>query len=398
MSTLFYLLKETFIISLMKRYYCLLFIVFLLGACKHRSVFHDDNITIINFAQKSHNNIEELLETDFIKLETCDNSLIGSYVAQIEAVKEKLFILTGGTHIKLLVFDVSGKFDCSIGNVGRGPGEYIVPISFSVNYNDNIISIVDIAQKKIINYNLDNYEFVTEKIMEYDSFCFEYFGNDKIVWKNANYRDKLSDWDFIVTDIEQNFFKKHIQRDFKTGYFTGPPKNIYKTNGHVYAYTQYNPIVYHFFNDDVVPVYQIKFGKHKMPPLDYLQKISAENNNFISTLTASNFISYYCVFDAVRTLSIFYSVSQNQYIGVFDKINKQLYHYSKDAFQDKLKIGEMERPVGIIDNYVVALIHPYYLLEKIEEGYVLDNRLYPLVSNSKADDNPFLFLFRFKEL
>jgi len=381
----------------MKRYLYLSIIVASLWACKH-TTNHDEAQKIINFAQSIDENPAELFELVFIKLETNDNSLVGNFVAQIEVVHEKLIILTGGRHINLLVFDLSGKFDRSIGKVGRGPGEYIVPISFSINYNDNVISVIDIAQKKIISYSLDNYKFLFDNMMEYDSFCFEFLSNDKILWKNANYQDNMSDWNFIITDLKQHFLNKYVRRDFVTGYFTGPTKSIYKSEETVFAYTQYNPIIYQFFNDEVIPAYKIKFGKHQLPPLEYLLKVSTNNNNFIAELNASNYISYYCVFDAANTLGIFYSVSQNPYIGIFDKDKKRVYHYSKDNFQDMLKIGEMERPIGTIGDYVVSMLYPSHLLEKLTEGYVLDKKLHSMVSESQVDDNPFLFLFKLKDI
>ena len=379
----------------MKR--CFIIIIALsIIACKHSATNRYSGLEVIDFAKSSMESDAELFETTFIKLETTDNSLIGGYIAQIEAANEHLFILTGGGNINLLVFDLSGKFKGTIGKIGRGPGEYIVPISFSIHFTNNVISVVDIAQKKIIDYSLDDYKFLADKNMEVDSFCFEYLGNDKIVWKNANYQDSLSDWSFIVTDTEQQFLNKFVKKDFKTGYSTGPAKNLYKLEEHVFAYAQYNPILYKFMGDKVVPAYHIKFGEHQLPPLDYLQKISADNNNFISTLNESNYISYYCIFDTNRTLCIFYSVTQNTYIGFYDKDNKQVYRFLKNEFQDKLRIGEMERPVGIIDDYVVTLIDPFYLLEKNAQGYLFDNRLYPFISEMQEDDNPILFLFKIK--
>jgi hypothetical protein len=375
----------------MKYFVYLLFIVILLSACKH----HVDDVRIIDFKQNLNVNPEDILETTFIKLETNENCFLGNYVAQIEATQGKIFILSGGNKISLLVFDFSGKFCNSIGSKGAGPGEYIMPVSFSINNNKHIISIVDMAQKKIINYSIDDYKFLSENRMEYDSFCFEYCMDDKMIWKNASYQGVHSELNFIESDVNQRFLYGYVNKEFKTGYSTGPAKNIYKINGQVFAYAQYNPFIYQFLNDNAIPVYQLKFGNHQLPPVKYLEQVSANNVNFISTLNASDYISYYCVFETGNTFSVYYTVAKTPYIGIYDKENGQIYQYSKQEFQDKMRIGEMERPVGIIDDYVVALLQPYDLLEKNANGYIFMDKLQSIVLKSLTDDdNPILFMFK----
>jgi hypothetical protein len=380
----------------MKHYFYLLSIFVVLVSCKNHSYDQNDNIQVIDFKQNSNINLPEIIETAFIKLETNDSCLIGNHIAQIEATQGKIFILTGGSNVSLFVFDSSGKFDSSIGGRGTGPGEYIAPVSFSMDYYRNLISVVDLAQKKIINYSLDNYLFLSEKRMEYDSFCFEYFEQDKMVWKNASYEGSLSDYNFIITDINYQRLGTHIKRNFKTGYNTGPLKNVYKSNGQIYAYTQYDPLVYHFMDYDMLPAYHLKFDNHLLPSKEYLERISENNTNFLSELNRSDYISYYCVFESSNILSVYYSVSQVPYMGIYDKENRQAYRYSKEEFQDKMKVGEIYRPAGIINDYIVAFLQPYDLLEKKIDGYVFSDMLQSIVAESHEEDNPILFLFKIK--
>jgi len=103
-------------------------------------------ISNISFDDKSF--IDSCL---FIPLETSVQSLIG-YINQIEIIDNKFFILDERS-VRLKVFDHNGKFLYDVGRKGRGPGEYIAPMSFFVNNKEKKIGIIDIAH--VHEYNLE---------------------------------------------------------------------------------------------------------------------------------------------------------------------------------------------------------------------------------------------------
>jgi hypothetical protein len=333
------------------------------------------------------------VDVSFIKLETNDHCLIDKGIKQIEMYDNRLFILTGG-RFDLFVFTMSGEFLTSIGGKGNGPGEYGLPISFSIDHTRGVISVVDLAFKKIVNYSLGNFEYVSEKAMEYDCFGFEYLGKDKIVWKNIAYESEYAKWNYIVSDTDYMYLNGYVERTFITGYSTGASKNIYKTDEAVYAYAQYDPTIYCFSEDEVYPIYNLKFGKHKLPPIDYLEKISANYANFLPELDMSNYLFFYSVYDTENALNVYYSVSKVPYIGIYDKKNNKTYNYSKEKFQNELRIGEIESPSGVINEYAVAALMPYCFFDEEDENYTLNEKLQPIVSQSHPEDNPILVLFK----
>jgi hypothetical protein len=359
-----------------------------------------DNILIIDFNQKQNVNISSLFEIDFIKLETNINCLINRTIRQTESFNNNIFVVSGGESSSLLVFDCSGKFITSIGNQGNGPGEYIVITSLSIDRHRNIISIMDAAQKKVINYSMENYEFVAEyRTSNHEFLCFEYLGENKIVWNNVGTSVDNANWNFIITDINQKYINRYVKKEFITGYYTGPLKNLYKYNDELYAYPAYQsiPVVYRLLDNDAVPVYQFQFGKYNLPPINYLESISDGNTNFLVKLNLSDYIYSFSVFESENTLCVCYLISQAWHVGIYNKSNGKTYNYTMEEFQDMLKIGSAEKFVGIINDYIAVTLQPFDLIEMKTNGYKFPQKLQDLLNESKDDDNPILCLFKLKK-
>jgi hypothetical protein len=87
-----------------------------------------------------------------IPLETTAESLIGS-VNSLEFYNETIFVLDNTQSKAVFAFDINGNFIRRYGAVGRGPGEYISPLSFTVNELSEEIYILD--HHKLIVFSLD---------------------------------------------------------------------------------------------------------------------------------------------------------------------------------------------------------------------------------------------------
>lgn len=106
-------------------------------------------------------NIDGLFDTiQFIRLETDSNCLIGE-IMKIEFFEEKFFILDSDVTKTLFCFDRNGGFLFKINNIGKGPGEFISPVDFSINDQKKELSLLDVGSQKIITYNL-NGTFIKE--------------------------------------------------------------------------------------------------------------------------------------------------------------------------------------------------------------------------------------------
>lgn len=95
-----------------------------------------------------------------VPLETRTECLIGR-ISKLEIIGDTLYILDSNIAKSLFLFNREGGFIRKIGKIGKGPGEYIQPSYFSVNYKENSILVLDSKQQKIITYSTEG-DFISE--------------------------------------------------------------------------------------------------------------------------------------------------------------------------------------------------------------------------------------------
>jgi hypothetical protein len=181
-----------------------------------------------------------------VPLETNEKCLIGM-INQIEVYENKIFILDYNVARSLFVFDVDGNFLYKIGDVGKGPGEYLAPNCFAIDKKGNIL-IIDYSQKKILRYSENgvyindidiptsglprgliidnNYMYIDNWIVgEIDDgllYGLDFKGNIKTKWLESSKYGKGYNGNFSLTDrfFFQNGSKIRYLKQFIDTIFT----------------------------------------------------------------------------------------------------------------------------------------------------------------------------------
>ena len=156
----------------------LLFIVFLVSCSKETR-----NTTSVYFAKKTDMAMSDLVsDYTFISLETKDDNLILD-ASMVRIWNDYIYILDCFSQNKsIYVFDIQGKYLGKIGNVGGGPGEYIMPLAIVVDEVNNQLIVKDVALNKLLYYNLSSFKYVKEQSIPFYSDCMEYYKDETIVW------------------------------------------------------------------------------------------------------------------------------------------------------------------------------------------------------------------------
>ena len=134
-------------------------IVFTMASCSHKRHFIEPDVTIIE-PLKATNEVTDL--SSFIEglelIPVSEDPVPFAGVTKMLTGKV-FFVLSGG-----MVFSVSrdGQYVRKIGNVGRGPGEYIMLKDIALNMTESELWCLDIFND-ILKYDVETGEFI-EKV------------------------------------------------------------------------------------------------------------------------------------------------------------------------------------------------------------------------------------------
>lgn len=378
----------------MKLLISFLLLVFLIPSCTKRN--QSGAFDEISFGQSESLPVSELFETSFVKLSTSDECLIGT-VNQIEEVNEHFLVLDGVVEKKLFLFRNNGIFLKQIGKNGAGPGEYLMPISFSIDNSKKQLTIIDAVGRKVLFYDLSNYNFLFEMKLPFSSTKMEWLSENVIAWYSSSSSKGDDDGYVILTDSSFQIKNRMLKKDFKTAYYVGTKPKLYKNSGCLSVYKPFVSEIYRITEDSLRLSYRLSFGNYKMAPIEFLKKEGGKKGNYLSALRNSSYIYYYTVNENDDVLFVPYYVNETMFYGVYCKKNKRIYNYTKEMIQNDLLVGAFSSPVGSDRNgSFISLLRPSLLMELDKKGVSLDKRLLSLLANSKEEDNPILLIYKTK--
>jgi len=136
-----------------------------------------------------------------IILETGDDCLIGK-IDELQVFDDYIFILDSNKAKGLFIFDKEGKFIRKIGNIGRGPGEYVELLDFTYDVKNCIVYLL-VEANKVHKYQLDGTYLNTLAIQGEGFFIkFIQYYNDKLYSTSIGWRSGKND--YLLYEIEPN--------------------------------------------------------------------------------------------------------------------------------------------------------------------------------------------------
>lgn len=161
---------------------CIQCFVFL--KCSHPN-FSDENSIIINndSLEFEYIPLSDILTIDeIIPLETNPQCLI-SYISKVIFFNNQFFIIDVSS-MSILSFSSTGKFIRRYGSVGKGPGEFLSPMSIDINKEDNTLLIFDSRTKDILVYSIDG-AFIKSIQIDDGLICDDIAVKDNIIYLNT---------------------------------------------------------------------------------------------------------------------------------------------------------------------------------------------------------------------
>ncbi len=326
----------------------------------------------------------------YIKLETNNEILLGEDL-EFELDKNNVFISDG---MKLLRFDVEGKFLNSIGALGKGPGEYNIVIDFFIEPSIMRIFILDPYTDKLLEYRYGG-EFIQDYKIDFKALCLEKLNNSTVVIQDMFFYEfggVRKPTELHLYDINSHMVIKMV------------PTNLKKNN---YGTVLTRPIFYHFQNK---LMYKNQFERY-VCSIDVGGIKQAKYSIEETLLSKKNRQAPSCIFKIQETenqLILTYVKSNKGYRAVYDKGSKRLinvevnknYIYEEDKYQYKYSQGLVNDfdgglpfwPDKIINDSVAIDFHYAYDFLYVDEKGIHDQAFQEILKDTKSTDNPVIMI------
>ena len=206
-----------------------------------------------------------------IIIETNNDCLIGR-INELQVYNDYIYILDMLIAKSLFVFDKEGHFVRKIGNLGRGPGEYIQIEDFSIDKEKGIIYLLDFGQR-VHKYRLDGtyLNTITVQIQRSTVYFIQFYNNR--LYASVRSWEPSPD-DFLLVEIDPDngkILSQHLPSTYNKGWSKS------STTGHSFFISRLNnpPRYTHLFMDTIVSL-----GEEITPYIELKSKHLVTNEDF----------------------------------------------------------------------------------------------------------------------
>lgn len=365
----------------------LLFIVFLVSCSKETR-----NTTSVYFAKKTDMAMSDLVsDYTFISLETKDDNLILD-ASMVRIWNDYIYILDCFSQNKsIYVFDIQGKYFGKIGNVGGGPGEYIMPLAIVVDEVNNQLIVKDVALNKLLYYNLSSFKYVKEQSIPFYSDCMEYYKDETIVWYIGSGCANVDDYQkhIQVSDLQCNIIDRYIPRKkFPQRSMYNVMTYFHKYNDKLFFHHPFSNVVYSYNNveDSVMVEYTLSSDGIIFPSEEYVMD---NNENIVEQLSNDGHVQYYDLHENSEKILCYFGVNKSKYIGVYSKKDGIGLYSDVEHIKDDMGLIKYGRPKTVYNDFFVNVIYREGL-DSLSENSVLK----PYFESKDNNLNPILVLYK----
>lgn len=358
----------------MKKYLYLLLKILLVSSCTTSSV-ETININPTNtYKSNKHAIIKQI-----IQLETNDSSLIGE-INNIETFADKIYLLDKHYSKAVYIFDTAGRFIRKT-ILGKGPGEYLAPRSFTIDKKNKELVVWDMNQSSFVISDLElnfkrkirspylirDFVFTGKDTILATSFDF-YAKNKNLLTEYAiftnSFQNKIATFLPVERELEKDWYNKVISHKGDNTYFIG--------------YWDYN--IYSLNNQQASPAYCIDFGDYQITKenqaLSYSQKWEKVKKGQI---TGS--LSDLCITKKYISFSAVFKSKRRVYF--YDKKHESL--FDLQTFTERKELPVLRLGNTTNNNYFIGIVTPEDF-----RTFVLPDKITPDTSTK----NPVIILFK----
>jgi hypothetical protein len=381
----------------MCRFHCFLFsfLVFLSACSQQKSNDNTDDVKTLNFdiSQKDGLNADDL-ECVFIPLETKEECLLSLSFDDIQFFEERIFIINfHDNKASVFVFSDKGQFIAQIGKIGVGPKEYQQPHKLYINKKKNIITVADRRLNKLINYDLDTYQYISSESVPFNFLNCIWLSDEHILWcdEGGISTGNRKYYYACVTNAEMEIISTWCEID-PSSYSIGH-LSLFKHQSQVYIGRSFSPFIYLIDEENMTPVWKLSFGKQKLPPKSLVEDEKENSMAWLKKVMASDYIIAFHAHETDNSLGVsFYGKTFQRHLGFYNKRTQETHAYTAQNFMKRFHLYGVYDIINTYDDYFVARIEPRLLKKYSPQREDLRR----IAENMTEEDNPILCLFKFK--
>ena len=300
---------------------------------------------------------------------------------------------------KVSSFSLDGTFLANYGQIGSGPKEMRMPVSFYLNKEKKYVALLDYGGKKFFRYHYDGrlmdmipvpenvcIEMVTHISMLDDKYLMVTYANSFLVKESS----------VLLNECDYSF-----ERSLKPFVFHNKKENMSDGNNKITLgglfitdFADYSDVVYAFRDGKIFSEYVLDSNKKAMIP-DLVSTSNVDDEfSFRQYLRKNGY-----------TLGISSIYATDDYLLLINPdISIYFNRLTKEVFKDRLDFSPFYHPVEIKTSSKEAFIGLIYLYQLIEarEGAILcpnlsvfkkDSRLEKILQEVEIEDNPIVAFY-----
>lgn len=324
-----------------------------------------------------------------IPLETNSKSIIGE-IDKIQFYDGNYFILDRRKQKAVFVFDSLGSFIQKIGNVGKGPGEYIDPVDFIIKNNE--IEILARFLKKRIKYSL-NGDLIKEDIIPFYATKFYQFENGDYIYYHYKPEHNNMDHHIIIASQNGDIINKYLPRN-ESFIYASDHMNFCSYRNQLYFSKCFNNNIFLIDNEMFTPIFSLDFQGHFIDEIKFDGITnSKEKIKILNSIPDVTGLRFYHLIE--KQLIFIYIYNREYFINLFDVKTKTLKSFNKIKNDINGIPLDIFLPFEFFSKKIILEIPASTVINHFNDDYTSINNIG--IKNLKDSDNSVLMILEFKD-
>ena len=363
----------------------------------------NDNVKLIKLPKNTNKQVislDELIDSlYYIKLGQPEQVCIEA-IDKIVFAGDNIVVIDKRKKKGLYLFSSNGAFLGKIGDIGKGPNEYLSASDVAIDRHSGNIVVLDQYGKKLLYYDT-NGSFLKERPIEFyakdlsvleDGSC-AYYQLDGV---NMNLKGKKGYCLLLANEKQKvsNCSFPYSYRDFCPKLTFGRLIDFINTNDA----TLFNPYltndIYEIKSNDTITLkYKLDFGRK-----DVLHKINKNttDQDYLKLINSNDYFYFSGDFLEAKQ-HLFFKYGNNSYC-FYDTQTDSLVvgnHFSQRMLDKNRPRLEFSTPISVKDEWFVSVIWPFMVSDEQKELInKTDNPTFEAFKNLSDLDNPILLFFK----